>query len=715
MVFKLWSDSCLGQLPELAKNFQRRWQPLSLELPKRGENSALSDAEKLTWLRRHKIGRLTMIPAPELWAAIDSKCSEKSWRAMLHLDYTASAQGLSSLEHYIQECLCTYANTHTETSTTGKHSTQRFHQAIDSIRRHVNAGQDSFVVPSGYGATGAIEKIQKIMGLYLSPKGQRLVQDKLGIDLKSLMAKKVVVFVGPFEHHSNDVSWQDAALCHFVRIKAIRSGPSMNDVDLADLEQKLKEYDGYIKIGSFSAASNVTGIKTNLKALSELLHRYNALCFVDYAACSPYADIDMERDGIDALYLSVHKNLGGANVGFLVGRRHIYDRAVHPSFGGGGTVAAVTPWEYHFHESIEERESAGTQAIRQTWQAALSFEIKDWIGRKTIHKLEQRLTDSMVGFFRKHPRLQLLGNLDPALRYPIFSFLVHHGQRKLHHTFVAVLFNDFFGIQARSGCACAGPFGHELLHIEREQSSKYVELILNILNGFKPGWTRIGMHYTLSDTELAYTQKALSAIAWFGPLFLMHYSFDPYTGDWVHQHANRDPIQFGLEEALGLADGQSLLPRLKNEEELYRAFQNQLEEFYLLSSLQLARLLADDLPKPVGGGELDRLAAGFYPILRRQVEERILDEKPLLEALLEHACKVLITPGQETADCRLRVRGAIEGLLTKPETQLHRYEDFAGIDPGIPFFYVVKGRLTEEIQLGEHDEDMHDCPSCSVR
>lgn len=707
-----WQADQLNTLPHLATLFQKRWHGLSFVHPQAKAADLKTEEEKLSWLRQNKIGRLTMIPVPHHWAALGLATPASAFRSMLHLDYTASAQGLEAIENYLAECMCTYANTHTETSATGRYSTQRLHLALESIRQHVGADKESFVVPTGFGATGAIEKVQKILGLYLSPKGQTLIKKELGVDIKDLMSKKVVVFVGPYEHHSNDVSWQDSALCHFVRIKALREGPSINDIDLKDLEEQLAKYPDYLKVGSFSAASNVTGFRSDLKKLGEVLHKHKALFFVDYAACSPYADINMLRDGIDAIYLSVHKNLGGSNLGFLVGRGHIYDANVHPSFGGGGTVAAVTPWEYHFHASIEERESAGTLPIRQTWQAALSFQIKDWLGRDAIHRLEHNICSEMMDFFAKHPKLQMLGNSDPSKRYPIFSFLVNHGKRKFHHTFVAVLLNDFFGVQARSGCACAGPFGHELLQIEREQSSKYVDLILQILNGFKPGWTRIGLHYTLSPQEITYTKKSLSAIAWFGALFMDLYSFDPYTGDWMHEDAGLKPLAFDFDEVLKISEGGCLLPKLKDEASLYGSFENQLEEFYALASLRIAQLTLASAQITVASDAKDLLAAGFYPIIRNHIETLSNDENGLLEAIAEHACAILLPAGKDKGECRLQIKALIDGIIAHPDKMQGTYEDFAEIDPSIAFFYVRKGKLTRDIHLT--DAKITSCRPCTA-
>jgi selenocysteine lyase/cysteine desulfurase len=708
----LFDSRAWKEHPNLAKLASKAWRSIPVSLPVQPTQPTLSPEEKLEFLRQQKVGRYTLIPSPDLWRGpLPQLAAGNTWRAILHMDYTASAQGLHCIERYLAECLSTYANTHTESSATGRASTQRFHQALEIIRGHVGAGENSFVIPSGFGATGAIEKIQKILGLYLSPKGQKTIEQFLGLKLKDAMAQKVAVFVGPYEHHSNDVSWQDDALCTFVRIKALRSGPRHNQIDLDDLELQLKRYEGYLKIGSFSAASNVTGLKCDLKPLGEVLHQHQALFFVDYAASGPYADIDMQRDGIDAIYLSVHKNLGGANIGFLIGRGHIYDLSSNPSFGGGGTVAAVTPWEYHFHASIEERETAGTPAIRQTWQAALSFLVKDWVGADVIHARDQALTRSMIDFVRRHPKLELLGNPDPEQRYPIFSFLVHHGDRKLHHTFVAVLLNDAFGIQARSGCACAGPFGHELLGIERELSSKFVQVILDILNGFKPGWTRIGTHYTLSDYELAYCQKAISAIAWFGPLFLSEYKFDPYTGDWVHEFPAAPLAKLDFGAAISAERCGPQLPSLKSEAELSLALENQLEEFHLLAATQLARLVLEEAQarNMTPQLQLDELAALFYPLMKDQVEDQGATEASFLQTLAREVCPRLAPPGKHWEECRLELEALLRGIMFVP--QKHRYEMFDSIDERLHFFYVGKGRMLRPIELRSQDRS---CPPCQT-
>jgi len=662
----------------------------------------LSIDEKLQFLRQQKLGRLTLIEVPDFWQDLDPSASEMCLRSLLHLDYTASAQSLTFMELYLQDCMRTYANTHTETSDTGRRSTQRFQKALAIIKNHVKAPAKSFVLATGFGATGAIERLQKILGLYMSPRGQKIVLEQTGIDLKASMAKKYVVFVGPAEHHSNDVSWQDDALCQFVRIKAVKDGVDINEVDLPDLEKQLQRFPDHVKFASFCAASNVTGMKYNLQAIGAVLKRYQAFFLVDYAASGPYEAIDMSRDGIDAIFLSTHKNLGGANLGLLVANEHLYDLHSNPSFGGGGTVTAVTPWEYHFHSEIEDREHPGTPAIRQVWQAALSFQIKEWLSHEAIDSIDQRLSQEMMNFFAAHPRLVVLGNPDPKRRHPIFSFLIKHGDLNLHHTYVAALLNDLFGIQARSGCACAGPFGHELLKIEKDVSDKFLAVIQQVLNGFKPGWTRIGTHYTLDEPELHYLQTALSGIAWFGALFLDQYQFNPYSGDWHHLKSNSQPEPFGIEEAIDIGQRSSArLPRLKDERQLYQAFHNQLEEFILLAAFKITTLILAKAQVKLERQIVEQLALSIIEPIRKQIHEKDADEIGFCQKIADKVCPVIKPLQSAAGDCEKEVVKQINSLLFRPQEQPDLFESFSGVLEEIRFFYVWQGHVHPRVEASD--------------
>jgi hypothetical protein len=88
--------------------------------------------------------------------------------------------------------------------------------------------------------------------------------------------------------------------------------------------------------------------------------------------------------------------------------------------------------------------------------------LKQAVGTDLIHAREQRLLRRALDRWRANPNLELLGNLEVP-RLPIVSFRIRHGDRQLHHELVVAMLNDLFGIQARGGCSCAGPYGHRLL------------------------------------------------------------------------------------------------------------------------------------------------------------------------------------------------------------------------------------------------------------
>jgi selenocysteine lyase/cysteine desulfurase len=680
--------------PDDIKKLLSDYKPIQLNTAASQAAKKVINKDKLEFLRQEKIGRMHLIDTPDMWVGNDTPLTGIKKRPVVHLDYTASAQTLGFIERYMLEIMKTYGNTHTETSACGRLTTQRVKQSLDYIRSHVGAGKDSFVIPSGYGATGAIEKLQNILGLYLSPRGQKRLTETMTMSPKVLMRKKVVVFVGPSEHHSNDVSWQDDALCDFVRIRAIESGPLKNQIDLDDLEKQLHQFKHHIKIGSFNAASNVTGIKNPLKEIGALLKAHNALFLVDYAASGPYADINMSGMGIDAIFLSGHKNLGGTNLGVLIAKNSIYDHSSSPSFGGGGTVSVVTPWEYRFHNDIEEREIAGTPAIRQIMQVSLSFEIKQWIGHSKIHQIESVLCKRFIDLFNKHPNISLLGSAAPEQRYPIFSYLVRHGSKYLHHSLIAALLNDAFGIQARSGCACAGPYGHRLLNIDKTLSDKYMKAIEQNLEGLKPGWTRIGAHYTLSEAECDFAEFAISATAFFGPLFLADYNFNLRSGQWVHRNNHEKKSRFSLEEALRLGVKAELSPELASEKDLYRFFDNQKLEFKQIVAVRLLDLILEKKLFTISNDQKCLAILSMLPLIDALVSLK----KPNVITFLEDVVRMIEKLKQEvfTENIKQEILRHFASILIKPEENPSLYESFETDIDEICFYYIAKGRLQNE-------------------
>jgi selenocysteine lyase/cysteine desulfurase len=487
-------------------------------------------------------------------------------RLMVYCDFTASGRCLLFVERYLQTLQRSYANTHTEDDVTGRSMSRLLHEAEAMIKRAVNAGPQGRIVACGTGATGAIDKLQQILGVALPPATRRVLGDELRQflghqrceDFRAFQqSHQPVVFVGPYEHHSNEVTWRQG-LATVVEANLAPDG----SVDLAHLESLLQEpeYLGRLRIGSFSAASNVTGMRSPVRDIARLLHAYDAYACFDYAASGPYVDIDMnaprDPDGgdpsLDAVFLSPHKFLGGpGSSGVLVFNERLYARDLPPSVAGGGTVEYVSPVDQDFIADIEEREKAGTPGVLQILKAALALELKSSIGAERIEAREQQLVSRALARWGAHPRIEILGNPDPARRIGIVSFNLGDPRgRYLHPKFVTVLLNDLFGIQSRAGCSCAGPYGHRLLGIDEPTSELYRDWVRKGFQGIKPGWCRVGFHYAMDDVDATFVLDAVEFVAEHGHRFLRLYAFDAETGAWSHRSYEERHAPFSLEAAL---------------------------------------------------------------------------------------------------------------------------------------------------------------------
>ena len=145
------------------------------------------------------------------------------------------------------------------------------------------------------------------------------------------------------------------------------------------------------------------------------------------------------------------------------------------------------------------REEGGTPGIVESIRAGLVVALKQAVGTDLIQAREQRFLRLALDRWRANPNLELLGDLE-APRLPIISFRIRHGDRYLHHELVVALLNDLFGIQARGGCSCAGPYGHRLLGIGPDRSRDLSEQAGRGFLGIKPGWVRLSFNYFISDT-----------------------------------------------------------------------------------------------------------------------------------------------------------------------------------------------------------------------
>jgi selenocysteine lyase/cysteine desulfurase len=353
------------------------------------------------------------------------------------------------------------------------------------------------------------------------------------------------VFIGAYEHHSNILVWRES----IAEVRVIREDAD-GRLDLDHLRAELEAHaDRPLKIGSFSAASNVTGIMTDVDAVATMLHRHGALSFWDYAAAGPYLEIRMNPDVEasdgrlaykDAVFLSPHKFIGGPGTpGVLVAKRALFEHAV-PTVPGGGTVSFVTRDVQRYSEHLEEREEAGTPAIVESIRCGLVFQLKSAIGAGVIHAREEAHVRRAIASWSSDPNIDILGSTTLP-RLSIISLGIRHSRGSLHQHFVVALLNDLFGIQARGGCFCAGPYVQGLSGIEDEAVDVMESEVLLGHMGAKLGWFRVNFNYFVPKAVADYIIEAVHLIARDGHKLLPLYRFDPFTGLWRHRDGRSRP------------------------------------------------------------------------------------------------------------------------------------------------------------------------------
>jgi selenocysteine lyase/cysteine desulfurase/tRNA(Ile)-lysidine synthase TilS/MesJ len=453
--------------------------------------------------------------------------SPYGYRKITYCDYIASGRSLAFIEEYIRkEVLTMYANTHTTTSITGHQSTLFRHEARQIILSAVNAAKTDKLAFCGSGATAAVNKLVHILGLHKS-------------------GTPAVVFVGPYEHHSNLLPWREANAT-VINIEEDEFGR----ISTKDLEEKLKLYGALqprpMMIGAFSAASNVTGLLTDTNTITALLHRHGALAVWDYACAAPYVKIDMNPvvDGPDrelmrkdAIFISPHKFIGGVETpGILIAKKHLFINKV-PQNPGGGTVFYVTEKDHRYLRKSYEREEGGTPSIVGAIRCGMVFQLKAAVGDEVIEHRERDFCQRAMAEFKKNKNIVVLGNTEIP-RLAVFSFMIRHKQAFLHYNYVAMLLNDLFGIQCRGGCVCAGPYGQHLLGLDYETSKKIEQVLLedDDYEFLRPGFTRISFNYFIDETTFQYIIDAVQFVADHGWKLLPHYTFYPETNEWVHNN-----------------------------------------------------------------------------------------------------------------------------------------------------------------------------------
>lgn len=445
-------------------------------------------------------------------------------KKILYADWIASGRLYKPIEKKLSKVIGPFiGNTHTETCENGRLMTAAYHEAHKRIKTHVNAAPHDVIITTGFGMTAAVVKFQRILGL----KSCGMVAGHTCLN----EAERPVVFITHMEHHSNHTSWYETA----ADVVIIEPGEDLL-ISLENLEQALIKYkDRKRKIGSFTACSNVTGIRTPYHAMARLMHDYGGLAFIDFAASAPYEAINMHpsdpREKLDAIMFSPHKFLGGpGSSGVLIFDSTLYNNKV-PDQPGGGTVDWTNAWgEYKFIDDIEIREDGGTPGFLQAIKTALAIELKMKLGISEMHKREVELVELTFKQLKKVPGLHILAEKITD-RLGVISFYVD----SIHYNLIVRLLSDRFGVQVRGGCACAGTYGHYLLDVSHDQSKTITDKIDTGDLSAKPGWVRISLHPTMSDNELLLILNAIKKIVKNHKKWVVDYIYDKHTNEFRHK------------------------------------------------------------------------------------------------------------------------------------------------------------------------------------
>jgi len=449
---------------------------------------------------------------------------------LVYADWIASGRLYGPIEERMLGIAYPFvANTHSESSALGASMTRAYHEARRRIKAHVNASADDVLITAGSGMTGAVNKLQRILGLRI-PERARGLCGRGTCEIPE--NERPVVFITHMEHHSNHTSWLES-LADVV----ILEPDEHLLVQVDELERQLKRFASRpVKIGAFSAASNVTGIRPPYRELARLMHRYGGIALVDFAAAGPYDPIDMHPQGdpegyLDGIYFSPHKFLGGpGSPGVVIFNKRLYHNTT-PDDPGGGTVTWTDRWERaHYVDDIEMREDGGTPAFLGTIRAALAMDLKATMGTDAIHEREAQLINLTFDTLAELPQLHLLAQ-EQRERIGAVSFYFDH----LHYNLVVRLLSERYGIQVRGGCSCAGTYGHYLLHIDKKWSHAIACQVDSGDLSKKPGWVRLSLHPTRTNDELAYILGAIKEIGEKGLQWAEDYYFDKTSGEFFRK------------------------------------------------------------------------------------------------------------------------------------------------------------------------------------
>lgn len=445
---------------------------------------------------------------------------------IIYADQTASGEFVENIENDMKfNVIPYYGNTHSN-SYCGK---QMLSFIIDTniyIRKIFNLCKSHEIIFTGNGSTQAINHLIHIMGFTRKPSESEY--HKIKNDAKE--KTNYCIINTPVEHNSNLIPWIN--LLDYKKKKVINDYAKMEEgkIILDKLKSQLKKYEKICKtiILSIQAASNVTGIRQDLKSITKIVKSFkNVKLFVDFSASAPYDPMDL-RD-IDAAFMSGHKFLGVAPVGLLILKTKLVYNKI-PFLPGGGTVKFVSNKFYQYSSNIADREYGGTPDIIGIIKFGRVLALKQQYQNYIIER-EKKIIDQANHRFLQMRHLRVLGPTKTLNRLSIYALYFPN----MHYNLVVTLLSDLYGIQVRGGVNCTSMY-KQLLHI----SDKEIEKIYKTMNDKKMGipetigWVRVSLAWYLSDNSLKYILDAIDGISGDYNKYKRHYKFNKHINRWVN-------------------------------------------------------------------------------------------------------------------------------------------------------------------------------------
>lgn len=390
-----------------------------------------------------------------------------------------------------------YSNVHSNAAM-GQVMAKKIEMTRKLIKEYYNLNDNYKVIFTGSGATAATNHLIHVL------------------DYKK--HTKIDLFISLYEHYSNHLPWVELQKIENINLNIVPLD-SNDEINYNYIDEKINMLDkSTLKIISITACSNVNGIITNIEKLKIIKMKYNnVLLLLDCACIAPYKRFS--AIGIDALYISGHKFLGGpSSPGILLIDEKLFEKK-EPYCPGGGCVEKVTSKEIIYHHDIEKRESGGTPNIisicRLYYVYKLYLKLIGLIeyNEQFLTKYINKKLNEFITKYNNFKVLMLNSNINNKL--PIISFSI----KGFHYNYVVVLLNDLFGIQSRGGISCCG-----LL-------AEYIENRYGI-----QGWTRISFSWRMSKEEVDLILNAIEFIIINGERYKKKYKYDAHDNRFFYKN-----------------------------------------------------------------------------------------------------------------------------------------------------------------------------------